>query len=182
MLYQLIRLFCVEWDISWIASGKNERLDGNSRQSQSQSYVTTDGQSASLSWCQVKTKFLLLSYSCGFVDTWHPLWGDDGSVVPNCCWLPPAQSFLGPSPAGLMIIFHSLRFETPPTWTTRSPYVYAPGTGWPSYNLRYRVPFPLPSRTHRVRWKYSRQPPHGRFNLPHSLTWFRSTQFLLNYI
>jgi hypothetical protein len=42
-------------------------------QSQSQSYVTTDGQSASLSWCQAPIwglllRSLLLSDSCGFVD------------------------------------------------------------------------------------------------------------------
>jgi hypothetical protein len=43
----------------------------------------------------------------------HPLWRDDGSVVYNFCWLSPAQSFSGPIPAGLMIIFYSLRFEIP---------------------------------------------------------------------
>jgi hypothetical protein len=31
------------------------------------------------------------------------LWLEDGSVVYNCCWSSPAQSFLGPSSAGLVI-------------------------------------------------------------------------------
>jgi hypothetical protein len=26
---------------------------------------------------------------------WHTLWGEDGSVVYNCCWSSPAQSFSG---------------------------------------------------------------------------------------
>jgi hypothetical protein len=43
----------------------------------------------------------------------------------------PAQSFLRPSPAGLMTTFYCLRFETHPTWRTRSLYLYPPGTGWP---------------------------------------------------
>jgi hypothetical protein len=51
----------------------------------------------------------------------------------------PTQSFSGPSPAGLMTTFYCLRFETPPTWSTRSLYLYPPGTGWPSYTPRHRV-------------------------------------------
>jgi hypothetical protein len=30
-------------------------------------------------------------------------------------------------------IFYCLKFETPPTWRARSPYLYSSGTGWPSY-------------------------------------------------
>jgi hypothetical protein len=37
--------------------------------------------------------------------------------------------------SGLMTTFYCLRFETPPTWRARSPYLYPPGTGWPSYLL-----------------------------------------------
>jgi hypothetical protein len=57
-------------------------------------------------------------------------------VVYNCCWTSPAQSFLGPSPAGLVTTFYCLRFEIPSTWRARSPYLYPPGTGWPSYTPR----------------------------------------------
>jgi hypothetical protein len=51
----------------------------------------------------------------------------------------PAQSFPGPSPAGLMTTFYCLRFETPTTWRTRSLYLYPPGTGWPGYTPRHWV-------------------------------------------
>jgi hypothetical protein len=43
----------------------------------------------------------------------------------------PAQSFSGLSPAGLMTSFYCLKFETPPTWRTRSLHLYPPGTGDP---------------------------------------------------
>jgi hypothetical protein len=60
----------------------------------------------------LKTRFLLLSDSCGFVDLGRPFWREDGSVVYNCCWPSPGQSFSGPSPVGLVVIFYCLRFET----------------------------------------------------------------------
>jgi hypothetical protein len=40
------------------------------------------------------------------------LWREDGSVVYNCCWPSPAQSFSGRSPVGLVTIFYNLIFET----------------------------------------------------------------------
>jgi hypothetical protein len=49
----------------------------------------------------------------------------DGSVVCNCCWPSPAQSFSGQSPAGRMTAFYFLRFETPPTWGS-GPRIYIP--------------------------------------------------------
>jgi hypothetical protein len=39
-----------------------------------------------------KTRFLLLSDSCGFVDVGRFPWREDASVVYNCCWPSPAQS------------------------------------------------------------------------------------------
>jgi hypothetical protein len=51
----------------------------------------------------------------------------------------PAQSFSGPSPAGLMTTSYCIRFENPPTWRTRSLYLYPPGTGWPGYSPRHWV-------------------------------------------
>jgi hypothetical protein len=73
--------------------------------SESESYVTTDGQSASLSWNKPPiwglTRSLLLSDNCGFVDVGRSLWREDRSVVYNHCWSSPAQSFSGPSPVGL---------------------------------------------------------------------------------
>jgi hypothetical protein len=58
------------------------------------------------------TKFLLLSDSYGFVDVGRSLWREVVSVVYNCCWSSPAQSFSGPSPVGLATIFYCPRFET----------------------------------------------------------------------
>jgi hypothetical protein len=49
-----------------------------------------------------------------------------------------------------MTIFCCLRFETPHTWRARSPYLYPPGTGCPSYTPRYLVPFSSPPMTRRV--------------------------------
>jgi hypothetical protein len=59
-----------------------------------------------------KIRFSLLSDSRGFVDVGRSLWQEDGSVVCNCCWPLPVQSFSDPSPVGLATIFHCLRFET----------------------------------------------------------------------
>jgi hypothetical protein len=49
-----------------------------------------------------------------------------------------------------MTVFYCLRFETPPTWKAKSPYLYPPGTGWPSYTSRPWVPFSSPFTTRRA--------------------------------
>jgi hypothetical protein len=40
--------------------------------------------------------------------------------------------------------------ETPPTWRANSPYLYPPGTGWPSYTRGHWVTFPSPLTTRRA--------------------------------
>jgi hypothetical protein len=60
------------------------------------------------------------------------------NLLYNCFWALPEQSLLGRSPAELTAIF-TVSFETPPTWRTRFPYLYPPGTGWPSYTSGHRV-------------------------------------------
>jgi hypothetical protein len=50
----------------------------------------------------------------------------------------------------LTTIFYSLRFETSPTWRTRSPYLYLPGTRWPSYTLSHWIPFSSPPTTRKA--------------------------------
>jgi hypothetical protein len=95
-------------------------------QSQSQTYVTTDGQSASLSWWQAPIWGLRLDIHygqtlCGFVDVRRSLWRENGFDVYSWCWSSPAHSFLGPSPAGLVTIFYCLWFETNTTLRTKSP-------------------------------------------------------------
>jgi hypothetical protein len=112
-------------------------------------YITTDGQSPSLSWYQAP---------------FWGLWPDFFNTVRylRVCWYgapsltrglvcllqlllsSPAQSFTGPSPAGFMTTFYCLRFETPPTWRIRSLYLYPPGTGWPGYAPRHWVILPSP--------------------------------------
>jgi hypothetical protein len=96
-----------------------------------------------------KTRYLLLLDSWGFVDVGRSLWREEGSVVYDCCWTSPAQSFLGPSPAGLITTFYCPSFEDSTTWSARSLYLYPPGAGWPSYNPRQWVPFSSPPTTHR---------------------------------
>jgi hypothetical protein len=76
------------------------------------------------------------------------LWPEDGSAVYICCRFSPAQSYLGLSPAGLVTIFYSLRFETPPTWMARSPYLYPPWTVLASVVLLITL-FQGPSTKHR---------------------------------
>jgi hypothetical protein len=109
----------------------------------------------------LKTRFLLLSDSCGFVNVRRPLRQEDRCAVYNCCWSSSAQSFSSPNLPGLITIFHCLRFETPATWRARSPYLYPPGTGWPSYTLRHWVPFHPLLRLARLRRRYSKPPPRG---------------------
>jgi hypothetical protein len=60
------------------------------------------------------------------------------------------QSFSSPSPVGLMTAFYCLRFETPQTLKTRSPYLYPSGTGWPGFTVRHWVPFSSPPTTLRA--------------------------------
>jgi hypothetical protein len=97
-----------------------------------------------------KIRFLLLSDCCGFVNVGRPLWREDGSVVYDCYWASPAESFSGPSSEGLITIFYCLRFDIPPTWRARSSYLYSPGRGWHSCTPRYWVPFSSPPTTRRV--------------------------------
>jgi hypothetical protein len=78
--------------------------------------------------------FLLLSDSCGFVIVGRPLWWEGGSVVYNCCWSLPAQSFSGPSPTGV---------QSPYTYTRISQWpggpVTTPGTGFPFQSPVYSL-------------------------------------------
>jgi hypothetical protein len=76
----------------------------------------------------------------------------------NCCWPSPAQWFPVSSPAGLMTMFYCLRFETPPTWRARSPYLYPPVTGWPSCIPGIGFPFKH-TWLAGLRWSHSNPPP-----------------------
>jgi hypothetical protein len=52
----------------------------------------------------------------------------------------PSQSFSGASPARVITTIYCLKFETSQTRRVRSPYLYRPGNGWPSYVPRHWVP------------------------------------------
>jgi hypothetical protein len=91
-------------------------------QLESESYVTTDGQSASLSWYKAPIRglrpdffpFGIRNTSDNYVlhSVGRPLWREDGSVFCMCRWSLPAQSFSRPCPLGLVTVFYCLRFET----------------------------------------------------------------------
>jgi hypothetical protein len=75
------------------------------------------------------------------------LWREGWSAVYSFRWSSSAQSFSGPSAAGLVTIFYCLRFETPLTWRARHwvPFSSPPATrrappastrgGWASHSL-----------------------------------------------
>jgi hypothetical protein len=97
-----------------------------------------------------KTRFLLLSDSCGFVDVGLPLWWENGSVVYNCCWSSPAQSFSAPSPAGLND--HILLSQIRESYNLEGqvPVFLSPETGRPSYTPMHWVPLSSPPKTRRA--------------------------------
>jgi hypothetical protein len=117
-----------------------------------------------------KTRFLLPSDCCSFVYVGRSLWQEEGSVVYNCCWASPAQSFPDHSPAGPRTIFYCLRFETPPTWRARSPYLYPPEQGGPALPPGTGFPFRRLLRLAKLRWRYLNLPPRGVSN-PTRLGW-----------
>jgi hypothetical protein len=108
------------------------------------------------------TRFLVLSDSCRYVDAGRSFWREDMSVVYDDCWLSPAQSFSGPSSVELATIFDCLRFETLPTWRARFPYLYPPGTEWPSYTPRHWVKSDLLALASIVFKITTRHGPHGK--------------------
>jgi hypothetical protein len=55
-----------------------------------------------------------------------PLWREERSVVYNCCWASPAQSFSGSNPSRLMSTFYCHRFETPPNLEGQVPLFISP--------------------------------------------------------
>jgi hypothetical protein len=103
----------------------------------SQSYVTTDGQLASLSWCQAPSR----AQNQIFV-TVRQLWvcwcGAPSLTRGWVCHLQllmvlASTVILRSESHRTQDYVYCFRFETPPTWGARSPYLYLPGTRWPNY-------------------------------------------------
>jgi hypothetical protein len=92
---------------------------------------------------------------------YYRLWREDGSVVYNCCWSSPAQSFSGPSPARLWPYFtvSVSRLSQP---GGPGPRIYIPqeqgGTYVPPDT---GFPFRRLLRLAALRWRYSTPPPRG---------------------
>jgi hypothetical protein len=68
------------------------------------------------------------------------------------------------------ILLYHLRL--PHTWRARSPYLYPPGTGWPSNTPGHWGPLCHLLGLAGLRWRYSNPPPHGSLK----------TKFLLSHI
>jgi hypothetical protein len=103
------------------------------------------------------TRFLLLSYSCEFVEVGRSLWWEDGSVVYNYCWPSPAQSYSGPSTVERVTIY-CLRFETDIFVASYDSKVHGGGirprlhTGfdWLSIQLSFTTTSQGPNKKHRI--------------------------------
>jgi hypothetical protein len=96
---------------------------------ESLSYITTDGQSASLSWNKALTWGLRPDfYYCLIIAGF--LYGAPSLTSRRICLLQ----------CTIYNIFYCLRFET------RSLYLYPPGTGWPGYTPRHWVFEAFPSQ------------------------------------
>jgi hypothetical protein len=60
--------------------------------------------------------------------------------------------------------YFTVSSETPPTWRAKFPYLYPPGTGWPSQRVAPGIGLPLRRllRLAGLRWRYSNPPPIWR--------------------
>jgi hypothetical protein len=99
-----------------------------------------------------ESESLLLSDSSGFVDVRCSLWWEDRSVIYNCCWPSPVQSFLGLNPMGLVTILQSQIRDFP-----------------------FRRLLQLAG----LRWRYSTPPPCGSAELP-LYPWWNIPRFPLD--
>jgi hypothetical protein len=149
-MYDRITVQCDDAIRAWWNCGQNQRKCCKSKVK----VILTDSQSASLSWCQATIRvsgqfFFALEFCylkvCYFVTSSLTR----GRVCSLLLLLGLASAVpLGSASRGTQDhILLSQFFETPQTWRTRSPYLYSPGTGWPSYTPGHWVPFPSPLMT-----------------------------------
>jgi hypothetical protein len=111
--------------------------------SRTRSYFTTDGQSVSMSWYRVPLWDLHPNTtSCRNVAVWNLrscFCGASSLTRARVCNVHCNHSMVrvaqNPWP------YFTVSSETPPTWRARFPYLYPPGTGWPSYTPGHWVPF-----------------------------------------
>jgi hypothetical protein len=97
--------------------------------------------------CGPRPDFLLLSDRWSFVDVGRPLWREDVSY-------------------GLTTVFFCLRFETPPTWRTRSHVFISPKRqGSPVIPPNTAIHFRRPLRLAGPWWRYSNRSYTGNSTL-----------------
>jgi hypothetical protein len=66
------------------------------------------------------------------------------NLLLNCLWALPEHSLLRRKSRRTHGPIFTVSSETFPTWRARFPYLYPPGTGWPSYTPGHWVPFQSP--------------------------------------
>jgi hypothetical protein len=68
--------------------------------------------------------------------------------------------------------YFTVSSETPPSWRARLPYLYTPGTGWPSYAPGHWVPFKSSLTTRRANppYIYNLQEQDGQVKSPSHVT------------
>jgi hypothetical protein len=129
----------------------------------SQIYVTIDGQSASLSWCQAPISGLDQTFIT--ILRLQAFWRGALSLMSGRVYR--LQLLLVLASA---VILGSKSLETrdhillsqirdSPSLKGQVPYLYPQGTGWPSYTLRTGFPFRHLLRLARLQWRYSNPPP-----------------------
>jgi hypothetical protein len=99
-----------------------------------------------------KTRFLLLSDSCKFVDVGPPS-RQRGRICRLQLLLVLAITVILGSESCRThdhVLLSQIRESPPPTWWARFPYLYPPWTGWPSYVPRHWVPFSSHPTTRRA--------------------------------
>jgi hypothetical protein len=146
-------LFVASYDLQGHGGGIRPRLHMGvvMGQSQSQGYIMTDGQSASLSLCQAPNWGLRPDFHCCQTVAGLLMWALS-LTRGRICRLQLLLILGSTVILGSESRCYYLRFETPPTSRARSPYFYPPGTGWPSYTCtsRHWVPFSSPPTTRRT--------------------------------
>jgi hypothetical protein len=103
-------------------------------------YFATDGQSASLSWMEAVTRYLLLLDICCLHIEGRPLL-TRGRVCNVLLQFVVTLRFKSRRTHDHILPSHlrpyfTVSYETPTTCRARSLYLYPPGTGWPSYTPR----------------------------------------------
>jgi hypothetical protein len=124
----------------------NTRTNTSSRSS----YIANDGNSGSSSLCRSPVwgpwpdfNFLCLTITFFLLHVRRPLWREDGSVICSAI-----THRLELRRTHNQISLSHLRLSG--TWRARSPYLYPPETGWPSYTPGNLVPFSWPLKTLRA--------------------------------